>query len=69
MFQLQDLVSTNVTQALALQLTGEEKQRLQRRYTDNAAAYQAYLRTLSHAAIHAGRQQGSGCRVAGSLAP
>ncbi len=43
-FQLQDVVSANVTQALALKLTSEEQQRMTRRYTDNAEAYQAYLK-------------------------
>lgn len=47
-FQLQDLVAAKVTQALALQLTGAEKQRMQHRYTDNAAAYQAYLKGRYH---------------------
>lgn len=42
------MVAGNVTQALALQLTGDEKQRLQRRYTDNAAVYQAYLKGRYH---------------------
>src|SRR5205085_3078047 len=30
--------------ALSLQLTSEERQHLQKRYTDNAQAYQLYLR-------------------------
>jgi tetratricopeptide (TPR) repeat protein len=41
---LQDSISTQVTRALALHLTGEEQQRLAKRYTENAEAYQAYLR-------------------------
>ncbi|MBI1762569.1 MAG: winged helix-turn-helix domain-containing protein [Acidobacteria bacterium] len=48
MFALQDMVSTRLTDALALQLSGEERQRLTRRYTDNAAAYQAYLKGRYH---------------------
>lgn len=42
-FTLQDKVSALITEGLALRLSGEEKQRLTRRYTDNAAAYQEYL--------------------------
>lgn len=47
-FTLQDKVSTLVTEGLALRLSGEEKQRLTRRYTDNAAAYQEYLKGRYH---------------------
>ncbi len=47
-FQLQDLVSANVTQALALKLTSAEQQRLNRRYTDNSEAYRAYLKGRYH---------------------
>lgn len=47
-FQLQDMVSANITQALSLQLTGAEQQRMTKRYTDNAEAYQAYLKGRYH---------------------
>ncbi len=43
-FALQDSIAEQVTRALRLQLTGEEKRLLAKRYTDNAEAYQAYLR-------------------------
>jgi DNA-binding winged helix-turn-helix (wHTH) protein/TolB-like protein/cytochrome c-type biogenesis protein CcmH/NrfG len=48
MFALQDIVSARLTDALALKLTGDERQRLTRRYTDNAEAYQAYLKGRYH---------------------
>ena len=47
-FALQDIVAARLTDALALKLTGEEQQRLTRRYTDNATAYQAYLKGRYH---------------------
>ena len=47
-FQLQDLVAARLTEALELRLTGDERQRLTRHYTDNAAAYQAYLKGRYH---------------------
>lgn len=47
-FKLQDTISEQVTGKLALQLTGAERQRMTRRYTDNLAAYQAYLRGRYH---------------------
>jgi DNA-binding winged helix-turn-helix (wHTH) protein/TolB-like protein/Tfp pilus assembly protein PilF len=43
-FALQDSIAEQVTRALRLQLTGDEKRLLAKRYTDNAEAYQAYLR-------------------------
>lgn len=43
-FALQDRVSERAVRALTLQLTVEERQRLTKRYTDNAAAYELYLR-------------------------
>ena len=48
MFALQDLVSARLTDALALKLTGDERQRMTRRYTDNAEAYHAYLKGRYH---------------------
>ncbi len=41
---LHDSVMTQVAEALALKLTGEQRQKLKRRYRDNAEAYQAYLK-------------------------
>jgi serine/threonine-protein kinase len=46
-FALQDSISEQVTYALAIQLTGDEKKQLAKRYTDNTEAYQAYLMGLS----------------------
>lgn len=43
-FALQDAISERVAGALALELTGTEQKRLTRRYTDNAEAYQLYLK-------------------------
>lgn len=43
-FALQDRVSERAVRALTLQLSVEERERLTRRYTDNAAAYELYLR-------------------------
>ncbi len=42
-FSVQDSISRKVASALALQLTGEERRRLTKHYTENAAAYQLYL--------------------------
>src|SRR4029077_7935603 len=42
-FTVQDTISRKVADALALRLTGEEVQRLTRRYTDNVEAYQVYM--------------------------
>src|SRR5436305_678033 len=44
LFALQDTISQKVTEALALKLTGDERTRLLKRYTDNADAYQVYLK-------------------------
>ena len=43
-FAVEDSISAQVTQALQLRLTGDEKQRLNRRHTENHEAYEAYLR-------------------------
>lgn len=43
-FTIQDDISEQVAQALAGKLTGDEKRRLTRRHTDNAKAYQSYLK-------------------------
>lgn len=47
-FSLQDSISEKVTEALALKLTSDERQRLNRRYTENAEAHQAYLKGRYH---------------------
>ncbi len=47
-FAVQDAISQKVADALALRLTGDEKQRLTRRYTDNIEAYQLYLTGQYH---------------------
>lgn len=44
LFAVQDAISEKVAAALALQLTGEERQRLTKHYTENTEAYQLYLR-------------------------
>jgi DNA-binding winged helix-turn-helix (wHTH) protein/TolB-like protein len=43
-FTVEDRVSARVSEALTLNLTGDEKKRLAKRYTENTEAYQAYLR-------------------------
>jgi DNA-binding winged helix-turn-helix (wHTH) protein/TolB-like protein/Flp pilus assembly protein TadD len=43
-FVVQDSIAERVVRALSLKLSGEEKRRLVRRYTDNTEAYQLYLR-------------------------
>jgi DNA-binding winged helix-turn-helix (wHTH) protein/TolB-like protein/Tfp pilus assembly protein PilF len=43
-FKVEDSISTKVAAALALKLSGEEQRRLIKRYTDNAEAYQLYLK-------------------------
>lgn len=47
-FAVQDAIAERIAGALALQLGSEEKQRLTRRYTDNAEAYEFYLRGRYH---------------------
>ena len=47
-FAVQDAISQKVADALALRLSGEEKERLSRRYTDNVEAYQLYLTGRYH---------------------
>ncbi|HSK74751.1 MAG TPA: protein kinase, partial [Pyrinomonadaceae bacterium] len=41
---LQDSISSQVAHALSLQLTGEEREKIQKRGTNNAKAYECYLR-------------------------
>jgi serine/threonine-protein kinase len=43
-FPVQDSISERVAAALTLQLSGEEKQRLTKRYTENAEAYELYMK-------------------------
>jgi TolB-like protein len=43
-FALQDSISQRIAERLALKLTGEDMQRLAKRYTRNTEAYQLYLR-------------------------
>ncbi|HEY6189955.1 MAG TPA: tetratricopeptide repeat protein [Pyrinomonadaceae bacterium] len=45
-FAVQDSISERVAQALALQLTGDQRKQLAKRYTDNTEAYQAYVMGL-----------------------
>jgi TolB-like protein/Tfp pilus assembly protein PilF/predicted Ser/Thr protein kinase len=47
-FGLQDALSQEISDKLRLRLTVEDKQRLTKRYTDNASAYQLYLKGLYH---------------------
>jgi len=42
-FSVQDNISRKIADALAVSLTGEEKQRFARRYTDSVDAYQLYI--------------------------
>ncbi|HET8674206.1 MAG TPA: tetratricopeptide repeat protein, partial [Blastocatellia bacterium] len=43
-FAVEDSISEKVAGALALKLTGEEKERLAKRYTENTVAYHLYLK-------------------------
>jgi eukaryotic-like serine/threonine-protein kinase len=43
-FALQDEISQEISQKLRLQLTGEEKRKLVKHYTDNTEAYHLYLK-------------------------
>ena len=43
-FAVQDSISDQVTRVLAPRLSGEEREQLQKHYTENADAYQAYLK-------------------------
>ena len=45
-FALQDELSKEISDRLRLRLTSDEKQRLTKRYTENAEAYQLYLKGL-----------------------
>jgi TolB-like protein/DNA-binding winged helix-turn-helix (wHTH) protein/Flp pilus assembly protein TadD len=43
-FRVEDSISEKVAEALSLKLSGEDQQRLTKRYTDNAEAYALYLK-------------------------
>jgi TolB-like protein/Tfp pilus assembly protein PilF len=43
-FEVEDSISEQMTKALTLKLTGEEKQQLVKHHTEDSEAYQAYLR-------------------------
>lgn len=43
-FELQDAIASRIASALGIELTGDEQKRLVKRYTDNAEAYQLYLK-------------------------
>ncbi len=47
-FRVQDSISERVTGALALKLTGRQKERLNKRYTENTEAYELYLKGRYH---------------------
>ena len=47
-FALQEDLSKEISEKLRLRLTGEEKQRLTKRYTEDAEAYQLYLKGRYH---------------------
>jgi len=42
-FGVQDVIAARVTEALAIRLTGQADQKLKRRYTEDAEAYQLYV--------------------------
>jgi len=43
-FEIQDEIATEICETLRLKLTGDEQSRLTRRYTEDPAAYQLYLK-------------------------
>jgi TolB-like protein/DNA-binding winged helix-turn-helix (wHTH) protein/lipoprotein NlpI len=47
-FNVQDSISDKVTQKMLLELSGEEKRQLTKRYTQSTEAYQAYTRGRYH---------------------
>jgi DNA-binding winged helix-turn-helix (wHTH) protein/tetratricopeptide (TPR) repeat protein len=47
-FNVQDSISDQVTQKMLLELSGEEKRQLTKRYTKSTEAYQAYVRGRYH---------------------
>jgi TolB-like protein/Flp pilus assembly protein TadD len=53
-FSVQEEIAAQVSEALRLQLTGEEKQRLSRQHTHNREAYLLYLKGRYHCARRTG---------------
>ena len=47
-FTIEDSISQRVAETLALELTGADRARLAKRYTENGQAYQAYLKGRYH---------------------
>ena len=47
-FEIQDEITRQILRALNLPLSGEEEKRVAKRYTENVAAYQAYLEGRYH---------------------
>ena len=47
-FGIQDSISRRVAEALALKLTGEQRNQIAKRYTENAEAYQLYMLAKFH---------------------
>jgi tetratricopeptide (TPR) repeat protein len=47
-FAIQEGISQEISENLRLRLTGEEKRRMTKRYTENAEAYQLYLKGRYH---------------------
>src|SRR4029434_7079360 len=43
-YELEDAITGRIVAGLAIELTGEDKKRLARRYTESTDAYRAYLR-------------------------
>jgi adenylate cyclase len=50
LLDLQDSIAAQVAAALKVQMTAAEQERLLRRYTENAAAYESYLEGRAHLA-------------------
>src|SRR5262249_33563353 len=55
-FTAQDMISEKVASVLALQLNGEERRLLSKRYTENLEAYQLYLKGRYHLDKRAGSE-------------
>jgi len=50
LFELEETLSKEIADALGIQLTGEEGERLSKRYTENSQAHEAYLKGQSEKA-------------------